>query len=339
MKISDFRSDTVTKPTKEMYEAMVKAPVGDDVLGDDPTTKELEKLAADMTGFEACLFVPSGTMGNAIAVRIWAEEGTEVIVEEMSHLYNSETAHLAVISRVMPRPVKSNRGMIDPEDLRKSIRFQTEHRARTSLVCLENTHNYWGGKALPPEYLEEVSRVTKEHNLPLHLDGARIFNAAIFLKRDVKEFTKHVDSLMFCLSKGLSCPVGSILCGSKDFIEKARRVRKMLGGGMRQVGVLAACGIYALRNMVSRLAEDHLNAKKLAEGLAEIPFFKINPDDVETNIVIVESERDPEEVCKKMREKGVLALPFGPGRIRFVTHKDVNEEDVEHAIKVLKEMS
>lgn len=335
-RIIDLRSDTVTKPTPEMYEAIRNAPLGDDVLGDDPTVKELEKLAAEKTGFEAALYVPSGTMGNAIACKVWTKEGTEVILEEMCHIYNFEVAHLAEISRVMPRPLKSDRGYIDPEDIRKNIKKEGLHIAGTSLICLENTHNFWGGKVLTPEYLKEVREVADEFELPLHLDGARIFNAAVFLKRDVKEFTKYLDSLMFCLSKGLSCPVGSVLCGSREFIEKARRVRKLLGGGMRQAGVLAACGIVALNKMIDRLEEDHRNAKKLAEGLSEISWIDINPDDVETNIVIANVKKEPEEITEKMAEKGVLALPFGKGRIRFVTHKDVNEEDIEEALKVIK---
>jgi threonine aldolase len=336
MKISDFRSDTVTRPTKEMYEAMMKAPLGDDVLGDDPTVKELERLAAEKTGFEAALFVPSGTMGNAIAVRVWTRDGTEVILEEMSHIYTSEVGHIAYISRAIPRPMKSNRGIIDPEDIKRAIRKEELHRAGTSLVCLENTHNYWGGKALPPEYVAEVSAICKEYGLPLHMDGARIFNACTFLKVDVKEYTKHLDSLMFCLSKGLSAPIGSILCGSKEFIEKARRVRKLLGGGMRQAGILAACGIVAINKMIDRLDEDHKNAKRLAEGLSKFTFLKINPEEVETNIVIVETKRDPQKILNFLESQGILALQFGPGRIRFVTHKDVNEEDVDRLIKALE---
>ena len=337
-RIIDLRSDTVTKPTPEMYEAIRNAPLGDDVLGDDPTVKELEKLAAEKTGFEAALYVPSGTMGNAIACKVWTREGTEVILEEMCHIYNFEVAHLAEISRVMPRPLKSNRGYIDPEDIRKNIKKEGLHIAGTSLICLENTHNFWGGKVLTPEYLKEVREIADEFDLPLHLDGARIFNAAVFLKKDVRELTKYLDSLMFCLSKGLSCPVGSVLCGSKEFIEKARRVRKLLGGGMRQAGILAACGIVALNKMIDRLEEDHKNAKRLAEGLSEISWIEINPDDVETNIVIANVKKDPEEVTKKMADKGVLALPFGKGRIRFVTHKDVNEEDIEEALKIIRDI-
>ncbi len=336
MKISDFRSDTVTRPTPEMYEAMMKAPVGDDVLGDDPTVKELEKLAAETTGFESALFVPSGTMGNAIAVRVWARDGSEVILEEMSHIYTSEVGHIAYISRAIPRLTKSNRGVIDPEDIKKAIRKEELHKPGTSLVCLENTHNYWGGKALTPDYLAEVHEICKEHGLPLHMDGARIFNACTYLKVDVKEFTKHLDSLMFCLSKGLSAPVGSMLCGSKEFIEKARRVRKLLGGGMRQAGILAACGIVSIKKMINRLEEDHKNAKKLAMGLREFDFLKIDPSEVETNIVIVETKIDPNQILSYLSKHGVLALQFGPNRIRFVTHKDVIEEDVDRCIEVLK---
>lgn len=336
MKISDFRSDTVTRPTPEMYEAMMKAPLGDDVLGDDPTVKELETLAAELTGFEASIFVPSGTMGNAIAVRVWAKDGTEIILEEMSHIYTSEVGHIAYISRAIPRPLKSVRGVIDPEEIRKAIRKEELHRCGTSLVCLENTHNYWGGKTLTPEYVAEVKKVCNEHGLPLHMDGARIFNACTYLKVDIKEFTKNLDSLMFCLSKGLSSPVGSMLCGSREFIEKARRIRKLLGGGMRQAGILAACGIISLKKMILRLEEDHKNAKKLAEGLSQFPFFRIKPEEVETNIVIAETTIDPQVILKYLESHGILALQFGPGRIRFVTHKDVGEEDVIRTLEILK---
>ncbi|MEN3046847.1 MAG: GntG family PLP-dependent aldolase [Candidatus Hydrothermales bacterium] len=337
-KIIDLRSDTVTKPTPEMYEAMLKAPLGDDVLGDDPTVKELEELAAKKTGFEAALFVPSGTMGNAIAVKVWAKEGSEIIVEEMSHIYNFEVAHLAEISRVLPRPLKSKKGFIDPDEIRKNIKKERLHVSGTSLICLENTHNYWGGKVLTPDYLKEVKEIADYYNIPIHLDGARIFNAAKFLKIDVKELTRYADSLMFCLSKGLSCPVGSILCSSKEFIEKARRVRKMLGGGMRQVGILAACGIVALNKMIDRLEEDHQKAKKLALGLHSIPWIKIDLEDVETNIVIIEVKRDEEEICNMLKERGILALPFGKGRIRFVTHKDVDFSDIDYVVEVMKKI-
>ncbi|MEN3044363.1 MAG: GntG family PLP-dependent aldolase [Candidatus Hydrothermales bacterium] len=337
-KIVDLRSDTVTKPTPKMYEAMLKAPLGDDVLGDDPTVRELEEIAAQKTGFEAALFVPSGTMGNAIAVKVWTKEGSEVIVEEMSHIYNFEVAHLAEISRVLPRPLKSNKGYIEPDEIKKNIRKEGLHVSGTSLICLENTHNYWGGKVLTPQYLKDVREIADYYNIPIHLDGARIFNASVFLKIDVKEITRHVNSLMFCLSKGLSCPVGSILCASKEFIEKARRIRKMLGGGMRQAGVLAACGIVALNEMIERLEEDHKKAKKLAEGLLNIPWIDLDLEEVETNILIIKVKRNEEEICKKMKEKNVLALPFGKGRIRFVTHKDVDFSDIEYAVEVIKKI-
>ncbi len=336
MIISDFRSDTVTRPTQEMYEAIQKAPLGDDVLGDDHTVIELEKLSAEITGFDAALFVPSGTMGNAIAVRVWTRDGSEVILEEMAHIYTSEVGHIAYISRAIPRPLRSDRGVINPDDLRKAIRKEDLQRCATSLVCLENTHNYWGGKALRPDYVAEIKNICTENNLPLHMDGARIFNACIFLKVDVKEFTKNLDSLMFCLSKGLSAPVGSMLCGSKAFIEQARRIRKLLGGGMRQAGILAACGIVSIKKMIERLEDDHKNAKKLAEGLSQLPFIRINPDDVETNIVIVETTENPQEILNFLASNGILALQFGPGRIRFVTHKDVDETDVDRALEVLK---
>ncbi len=263
-KYSDFRSDTVTRPTENMKKAMAEAVVGDDVLGDDPTVQKLESLAASIMGKEAALYVPSGTMGNSIAIKVWTKELEEVIVEERAHLYNMESTHMTFISRVTPRPLSSNRGAMDPEEVERNIRKPSVHLPRTSLICVENTHNNLSGAVVPMENLKAIREIADRHEIKIHFDGARVFNASHASGIPVKEYAAIGDSLMFCLSKGLSAPVGSVLVGDRDFIDYARRVRKALGGGMRQVGVLAAPGIVALTEMVDRLKEDHERAKKLA---------------------------------------------------------------------------
>jgi len=337
---SDFRSDTVTKPTEKMRRAMAEAVVGDDVLGDDPTVQRLEALAAETMGKEAALFCPSGTMANSIAVKMWTNVLEEVIVEERSHIYNMESTHMTFISGVTPRPVRSVRGAMDPKDVVASIRKPNVHTPRTSLICLENTHNNWGGAVLPLDHFKAVRKIADEHGLRVHLDGARIFNASHASGVPVKEYARHVDSLMFCLSKGLSAPVGSMLVAGRERIEFGRRLRKALGGGMRQVGVLAAPGIIALTEMVDRLKDDHVRAKKLALGLTGLPGVKIDPAAVETDIIIFGFEHPTITVSamlEKMRERGILALAVGGG-IRMVTHKDVGDEDVDRAIKAFKEI-
>ena len=339
-RFSDFRSDTVTKPTKKMRLAMAEAEVGDDVLGDDPTVKKLEALGAEKIGKEAALFVPSGTMGNSIAVKVWTDELEEIIVEERSHIYNMESTHITFVSRVTPRPLPSNRGAMDPELVEKAIRKPAVHIPRTSLICIENTHNYWGGAVIPLENFKDLREVADRHGIKIHLDGARIFNASIASGIPVKEYTKYADSVMFCLSKGLSSPIGSLLAGSKEFIEKARRIRKLLGGGMRQVGIIAAAGIISLTEMIDRLAEDHRRAKKLAEGICNLPGIELNPDHVETNIIFLKFNHPKislQEFLNRLKEKGILALGLA-GRIRLVTHKDIDDEDVEKAINAFKEI-
>lgn len=342
MQISDFRSDTVTKPTAEMREAMENAEVGDDVLGDDPTVKKLEEIAARKVEKEAALFVPSGTMGNAIAVKVWTTEGEEVIVEEKSHIYNYESGHLAFISRVIPRPLSSNRGVYDLERLKAAVNKRKDyHLPQPTLITLENTHNFWGGAVIPLEHFKEVREIADSKGLKVHLDGARIFNASISSGVPAFEFAKYVDSIMFCLSKGLGAPIGSMLAGPADFIEKARHVRKMLGGGMRQVGVIAAAGIIALEKMVDRLADDHKRAKTLAYALSEMPGIEIDPENIETNIIFFKVKRDDltaPELIEKLKQRGVLALSLSSEDIRMVTHKDVDDSDVKHAIEAFKEI-
>jgi len=337
---SDFRSDTVTRPTEAMRRAMAEAVVGDDVLGDDPTVLELERRAAEIMGKEAALFCPSGTMANAIAVKMWTGALEEVIVEEKSHIYNMESTHMTFISGVTPRPVRSVRGAMDPADVAAAIRKPNVHTPRTSLICLENTHNNWGGSVVPLANFKALRRLADEHGLKVHLDGARIFNASVASGVPVRDYAREVDSLQFCLSKGLSAPVGSLLVAGRERIEFGRRLRKALGGGMRQVGVLAAPGLIALTQMVDRLKDDHARAKRLAEGICGLPGVKLDPAAVETDIVIFGFEHPKltvADMLARMKEKGILALAVSGG-IRMVTHKDVGDEDVERAIRAFKEI-
>jgi len=337
---SDFRSDTVTRPTEEMRRAMAEAEVGDDVLGDDPTVQKLEVLAASIMGKEAALFVPSGTMGNSIGVKIWTRELQEVIVEEKCHIYNMESTHMTFISRVTPRPLPSKRGALDPELVRSNVRLASVQTPQTSLICLENTHNNWGGSVLPLETFKEMRKVADEYGLKIHLDGARIFNASLASGVPVKEYARYCDSVMFCLSKGLSSPVGSMLVSDRAAIDYSRRVRKALGGGMRQAGVLAACGLISLTKMIDRLKEDHLRARRLAEAIYDLPGITLNPVEVETNIIVFYFNHPKitiPELLNKLKEKGILALGVFGG-VRLVTHKDVDDEDVERAIKAFREI-
>jgi threonine aldolase len=338
--ISDFRSDTVTRPTESMRRAMAAAVVGDDVLGDDPTVQELEALAAGIMGKEAALYVPSGTMGNAIAAKVWTRELEEVIVEARSHIFNMESTHLTFISRVTPRPLPSRRGAMNPDEVEANIRKPSVHVPRTSLICVENSHNNWGGAVLPLDNLKALRAVADINGIRLHMDGARIFNASTASGVPVKDYAGLADSVMFCLSKGLSAPVGSMLVGPRDFVDYGRRVRKALGGGMRQVGVLAAPGIIALKEMTRRLGEDHARAKRLAEAIAGLPGVKLDPAEVETNIIIFglsHPRLSVSDLIGELRKRRVLALaPFGG--VRLVTHKDIDDEDVDRAIAAFKEI-
>jgi len=317
---------------------MAEAVVGDDVLGDDPTVQELERLAAETMGKEAALFVPSGTMGNSIAVKVWTRELDEVIVEARSHIYNMESTHMTFISRVTPRPLPSHRGAMDPAEVEKNIRRPSVHIPRTSLICIENTHNNWSGAVVPLENMKAIRDISLKYDVKLHLDGARIFNASTASGVPVKEYAALADSVMFCLSKGLCAPVGSMLTGPRDFIDYARRVRKALGGGMRQVGVLAAPGIVALQEMVGRLGEDHARAKRLAEAIAGLPGLWLNPEEVETNIIIFGFNHPRltiPQFLAALKERRVLALAT-TGGIRMVTHKDIDDEDVERAVAAFR---
>jgi threonine aldolase len=336
-KVIDLRSDTVTKPTPAMRRAMAQADVGDDVFGEDPTVNRLQECAAELFGREAALLVPSGTMGNQIAIKVHTQPGDEVILEEASHIFNSEMAMMAAFSGVIPRPIPSERGWLRWEQIESAIRPNVYYYAQTRLICLENTHNFKGGSVYPLEWAREIIEKAHERGLKVHLDGARIFNAAVATGRSVKELTEGFDSVMFCLSKGLGAPVGSMLVGSAEFMKEARRVRKMLGGGMRQVGILAAAGLYALEHHIERLAEDHENAQILAQALKEIPEVRLEP--VETNIIIFELTKTPaEKLITELKKRNILALAIGPRRVRLVTHLDVTRADVLRAARALQEI-
>ena len=338
----DLRSDTFTQPTAEMREAMARAQVGDDVWGEDPTVQRFEALAAERMGKAAGLFVTSGTQGNLISVLALTRPGQEVIVDYDSHVFNNEVAGAPVIGQVQMRPTKTERGFLTPEQVREAIRPANIHVPPTGLVCIENTHNRHGGTCCTPEDIAGVAAVAHEAGVPVHLDGARLFNAAVALRRPAAEFARPVDSVTFCISKGLSAPVGSVICGSAEFIERARRWRKLLGGGMRQVGVLAAAGIVALERMVDRLAEDHANARRLGEGLAKLPGLRVDLASVQTNIVIVRVERGPAatvELVSGCAARKVKVHAMSPAAIRCVTHKDVDADDISRALEAFRELT
>lgn len=339
MAIIDLRSDTVTKPTPAMREAMYRAEVGDDVYGEDPTVNKLEKLAAERLGKEAALFVASGTMGNLVALLTHCQRGDEVILGDRSHTFLYEQGGMAALGGITPYPIPNQPdGALEPRDIDSAIRPQNEHFPVTRLVCVENTHNMCNGTALSLRYMARVAELARARGLGIHLDGARVFNAAVALGVSVEEIVEHVDSVMFCLSKGLCAPVGSLVCGNSDFVARARRARKVLGGGMRQAGIIAAAGIVALEEMTDRLGEDHARAKRLAEGIADIPGIATAP--VMTNIVYFQvtdaAPKLPETVGSELASRGVLVNSRGGGRFRAVTHYWITDEDIEKAIQVMQ---
>ena len=334
-KVIDLRSDTVTQPTPAMRAAMASAEVGDDVYGEDPTIARLERRAAEVFGREAAIFVPTGTMGNQIAIRLHTQHGQEVICEARSHIVDWEMAMLSAFSGCMPRTIAGERGVLTWKQIESAIAPSIYYRAQTGLISLENTHNMAGGTVTPVEVLEEIWAGAKDAGLPLHLDGARVFNAASYLQTSVAELTRGFDTVMFCLSKGLCAPVGSILVGTRKHIDKARIFRKALGGGMRQAGVLAAAGLVALENMTERLTEDHANARFLAESLADVPGVSVDLPGVQTNIVIFQLTRGGNalDVVAAMKRRGVLAGNVGPVAVRLVTHNDVDRAQCEQAVR------
>ena len=339
MKIIDLRSDTVTLPTPTMREAVYHAELGDDVFGEDPTTNRLEKMAADQMGKEAALLVPSGTMGNLICVLTHCARGEEVILGDKSHTFLNEAGGISALGGIQPHTVPNQPdGTMRLEDIEAAIRGDNIHFPRTRLICLENTHNRCNGSPLTAGYIDSVAALARRHGLSVHLDGARIFNAAVALGVNVTELTESVDSLIFCLSKGLSAPIGSMVCGSQEFIAEALRTRKVLGGGMRQTGVIAAAGTIALEQMLDRLAEDHMNARRLAEGIAQTPGLSIDPARIKTNIIFFDLVSDrlaAPEFIKRLEQKGVKLLPTEPSRFRMVTHYGINSEDIDAALMAL----
>lgn len=330
----DFRSDTVTQPTPAMREAMANAMVGDDVYGDDPTVNELEAFAASETGFEAALFTTSGTQANLLGLMSHCERGDEYLCGQQAHNYRYEAGGAAVLGSIQPQPIENNPdGTLPFDKLAAAIKPDDSHFARTKLLSLENTIN---GKVLPLSYLQQARAFTNKHGLKMHLDGARVYNAAVALDVPVREIAQYFDSMTICLSKGLAAPVGSLLLGSKEYITKARRLRKMVGGGMRQAGILAAAGKLALTEQVSQLKTDHDNAKALAHGLATLPGFDVNPQWVQTNIVFAKLDDgvDIATIAQKLKQEQIIVSPGNP--IRFVTHKDIRREDIDRLLSVLR---
>ena len=333
----DLRSDTITLPTSEMREAMLQAPLGDDVFSDDPTVNALEERTAEILGKEAAVYVPSGTMSNQVALRTHTEPGDEILIDENAHIYYYEGGGSAALSGVICRLIPGKRGVFGASEMEALMRPVDVHYPRTKLVCLENTTNRGGGKVWPLEKLSEVSNCASENNLKMHLDGARLWNAAVALQVPEAEIAKYFDSVSVCFSKGLGAPVGSALVGSREFITEARRFRKQYGGGMRQAGIIAAGALYALDNHRERLAEDNANAKAFALGLAEIPGIEINPEDVETNIIMFGlSKMTSDEMLKRLSENDTHMLPMDSKSIRAVTNLMVTEKQIPEALEQIR---
>ncbi|MFZ0211235.1 MAG: low-specificity L-threonine aldolase [Candidatus Acidiferrales bacterium] len=337
----DLRSDTVTRPTAAMRRAMAEAEVGDDVYGEDPTVNRLQERAAEIFGREAAIFVPSGSMGNLVAIKSWTQPGLEVICEQRAHVNQYELASMSAVAGCFPRATFATDGILTWPLIETLLRPKSHHYSQTGLIALENTHNMAGGTLYPTEVVEDVCDHAHEAKLHVHMDGARIFNASVALGKSVKELTRKCDSVMFCLSKGLGAPVGSMLVGSKEFIEKAHINRKMLGGGMRQVGVLAAAGLIALEESPKTLSRDHENAHYLAEGIAKIPGIVVDPKKVVTNIVIFDvrgTGKTAAEVCAELGKKKVLSGATDKFLVRMVTHYDVDRAGIDRAIAALGEV-
>lgn len=334
--IVDLRSDTVTKPTAAMREAMAAAPVGDDVFGEDPMVNELQRRVAEMTGKEAALFVPSGTMSNQIALFVHARPGDEVICEYGCHIFNYEGAGAAQLSGVQLHPLKGERGVITAQQIAEAIRPADHHYPHTALIEVENTHNRAGGAVFPLSELHRIRALADEHGLAVHMDGARLWNAVVATGIPLAEWCRTADSVSLCFSKGLGAPVGSILVGSAEFIERAHRRRKAQGGGMRQAGILAAAALYALNHHIERLAEDHRRARALAEFLNEHA-ASVDLAATQTNIVIAElgGNKSAPQFCRELQENGVLALPISERKVRFVTHLDIDDQGLEYAVTVI----
>ena len=338
MNYIDLRSDTVTKPSSAMREAMMKAEVGDDVFSEDPTVTMLQERIANMFGKEAALFVPSGTMGNEVCIKAHTEAGDEIIVEQDSHIFVYETAAPALLSGVQMQPLIGSNGLFSVEQLKRAVRPKAYYMPPTKLICLENTHGRSGGSVLPIDGLKNIYDFSREAKLKMHLDGARLWNAAVASGVSFEELARYTDSLSVCFSKGLGAPVGSMIIGDRDFVERSRRFRKIFGGGMRQVGILAAAALFALDHNISRLKDDHHKAKFFAEGIANIKQFQINTKEVYTNMVIVgieSSGKSQADILTLLKSRGILMTPEKHSSIRAVMHLDVSMDDVVHAISVI----
>ena len=331
----DLRSDTVTKPTQEMRRAIYEADVGDDVFGEDPTVNRLQGRVAELLGKERAIWVASGTMGNLLSVKSLTEPGDEVIVEAESHVFMYEAAGAAAFSGVQLRTIPGKRGAITREQVQSAIRPQDFHQPKSSLVVIENTHNRAGGAIIPIDEIKRIRKFCLDSGLKMHMDGARLLNAAVASGTSAREYAKHFDTVTICFSKGLGAPMGSMIAGDGGVIDRVRRFRKMVGGGQRQVGIAAGAAIWALEHHVGRLADDHKNARRLAEALSEMPGISLDPDEVETNIVIFEidgEKRKPVDIVVEMGKRGILMLPFGETKIRCVTHLDVTADDIEETV-------
>ncbi len=341
MEKTDLRSDTVTRPDAGMRRAMAEAPVGDDVFGEDPTVNRLQEKAAEMLGKEASLFVPSGTMANQICLRVLTRPGDEVICDQAAHVFRNEVAAGAVISGLSFFPVAGRKGILEPAQVATAIQPENVHLPISRVLALENTHNRGSGAFYRLEEVAALAALARKHGLAMHLDGARLFHACLAGGYGARELCGHFDTVSACLSKGLGAPVGSVIAGSREMVARAVRVRKQLGGGMRQAGVLAAAGLHALEHNIVRLADDHRRARRLAEGLAELKGVRIDPAEVPTNIVIFDvspSGRTPQQFCAQAAAEGVLVLPFGGSNVRAVTHLDVDDQGIERALKVFRGM-
>lgn len=335
----DLRSDTVTKPSPAMRQAMANAEVGDDVKAEDPSINRLQEMCAELYGMEAALFVPSGTMANQVGIKAWTHAGDELISDVNSHVFNYESAAIAALSGVQVNLVEAPRGIMTPEQVESRIRPHDPHHGPSTLVCIENTHNRGGGSIYPVDTVRGIADVCQRQGMRLHLDGARLLNACVALGVEATDYTQYVDSATLCFSKGLGAPVGSVLCGSKDFIDRANRWRKMVGGGMRQGGIIAAGAVYALEHNVERLAEDHENAQLLARGLAEIDALDVAAEEVETNMVFFNTDRtgmSAAELVERMAGEGVLLGATAPSRVRLVTHLDVSREQIVAAVEAFR---
>lgn len=338
MEVIDLRSDTVTKPTEEMRQAMYRAEVGDDVYRDDPTVNRLEELTAREMGKEAALFVASGTMANQVAVMAHTKRGDEIILGEKSHIYVNEVGGIAYLAGVQAALVTETEGVMDARVVEQKIRQENIHYPNTSLICVENTHNMAGGRVVPLVAMKEIHDVGKRHGIPVHLDGARIYNAAAYLGVEAKEIAKYCDSVNVCLSKGLCAPVGSVLAGSREFIERARKFRKMLGGGMRQAGILAAAGIVAIEKMSKRLKEDHENALLLAKGLNSLEGVSVDVDRVQTNLIMVDfagTGLNGMQVAERLKQNGILINGSSSPVVRFAVHYYIAPGDVKRTVEVV----